>query len=38
VALGLARLGLWDVPVYDGSWSEWAATPGSAIETGSAGA
>lgn len=33
LALGLARLGLWDVPVYDGSWSEWAATPGAAIAT-----
>jgi thiosulfate/3-mercaptopyruvate sulfurtransferase len=34
LALGLARLGLWDVPVYDGSWSQWAATPGAAIATG----
>lgn len=33
LALGLARLGLWDVPVYDGSWSEWASTPGAAIAT-----
>ncbi|HWE46199.1 MAG TPA: 3-mercaptopyruvate sulfurtransferase [Caulobacteraceae bacterium] len=23
VALALARLGRWDVPVYDGSWTEW---------------
>lgn len=35
VALGLARLGRWDVPVYDGSWSEWASTPKNVIETGS---
>lgn len=33
VALGLARLGLWDVPVYDGSWSEWAADPTNPIVT-----
>lgn len=36
LALGLARLGLWDVPVYDGSWAEWAAQPGAAIATGPA--
>jgi thiosulfate/3-mercaptopyruvate sulfurtransferase len=23
VALALARVGKWDVPVYDGSWTEW---------------
>jgi thiosulfate/3-mercaptopyruvate sulfurtransferase len=23
LALALARLGRWDVPVYDGSWAEW---------------
>lgn len=34
LALGLARLGLWDVPVYDGSWAEWASTPGAPIATG----
>ncbi len=33
IALALARLGLWDVPVYDGAWSEWAADPCSPIET-----
>lgn len=36
LALGLARLGLWDVPVYDGSWAEWAARPDAAIATGRA--
>lgn len=36
LALGLARLGLWDVPVYDGSWAEWAARPDAAIATGPA--
>jgi thiosulfate/3-mercaptopyruvate sulfurtransferase len=33
LALGLARIGLWDVPVYDGSWSEWASQPDAAIAT-----
>jgi thiosulfate/3-mercaptopyruvate sulfurtransferase len=37
IALALARLGLWDVPVYDGAWSEWAADPASPIETEAAG-
>lgn len=36
LALGLARLGLWDVPVYDGSWAEWASRPDAAIATGPA--
>jgi thiosulfate/3-mercaptopyruvate sulfurtransferase len=26
LALGLARLGHWDTPVYDGSWAEWGAS------------
>jgi thiosulfate/3-mercaptopyruvate sulfurtransferase len=26
LALALARLGVWDAAVYDGSWSEWAAS------------
>jgi thiosulfate/3-mercaptopyruvate sulfurtransferase len=34
LALALARLGRWDVPVYDGSWTQWASTPGNAIATG----
>jgi thiosulfate/3-mercaptopyruvate sulfurtransferase len=36
LTLGLARLGLWDVPVYDGSWAEWASQPGAPIATGPA--
>ena len=27
IALALARLGVWDAAVYDGSWTEWASTP-----------
>ncbi len=34
LALGLARLGREDVPVYDGSWTEWASRKGAAIATG----
>lgn len=34
VALALARLGRWDVPVYDGAWSEWASTPGAPVVAG----
>lgn len=34
IALALARLGRWDAPVYDGSWTEWASTAGKAIATG----
>jgi len=34
IALALARLGKWDAPVYDGSWTEWASRVGSAIVTG----
>ena len=34
IALALARLGKWDAPVYDGSWTEWASRIGSAIVTG----
>ena len=26
-ALALARLGNWDVAVYDGSWTDWASDP-----------
>ena len=35
LALALARLGRWDVSVYDGSWTEWAQREGSPIETAS---
>lgn len=31
IALALARLGNWDVAVYDGSWTEWASDPDSEI-------
>jgi len=34
IALALARLGRWDAPVYDGSWTEWASKIGTAIATG----
>jgi thiosulfate/3-mercaptopyruvate sulfurtransferase len=34
IALALARLGKWDAPVYDGSWAEWASTPGTPIAVG----
>ena len=33
LALALARLGRWDVPVYDGSWTQWASTAGNDIVT-----
>lgn len=36
VALGLARIGRWDVPIYDGSWAEWGALPDAPIATGEA--
>jgi thiosulfate/3-mercaptopyruvate sulfurtransferase len=34
LALALARLGKWDVPVYDGSWAQWASMPDNKIVTG----
>lgn len=34
VALALARLGRFDVPVYDGSWSEWGARADLPLATG----
>jgi thiosulfate/3-mercaptopyruvate sulfurtransferase len=34
IALALARLGRWDAPVYDGSWSEWASRTDTEIATG----
>jgi thiosulfate/3-mercaptopyruvate sulfurtransferase len=36
IALALARIGRWDAPVYDGSWSEWGAFPDTPIATGDA--
>jgi thiosulfate/3-mercaptopyruvate sulfurtransferase len=36
VALALARLGRFDVPVYDGSWSEWGSREDTPIVTGPA--
>jgi thiosulfate/3-mercaptopyruvate sulfurtransferase len=34
LALAFARLGRADVAVYDGSWTQWASTPGNEIVTG----
>lgn len=34
IALALARLGKWDAPVYDGSWTEWASKIGAPIALG----
>lgn len=34
LALALARLGRWDTPVYDGSWSEWGARADTPVATG----
>ena len=34
IALALARVGRWDAPVYDGSWTEWASQADAAIATG----
>lgn len=34
LALAFATLGLDDVPVYDGSWTEWASQPDAPIATG----
>ena len=34
LALALARLGRLDVPVYDGSWSEWGARADTPVATG----
>jgi thiosulfate/3-mercaptopyruvate sulfurtransferase len=32
IAISLARVGVWDTAVYDGSWTEWASTDGCPIE------
>lgn len=34
LTLALARLGLDEVPIYDGSWSEWGGRPDTPIVTG----
>lgn len=34
IALALARLGRWDVSLYDGSWAEWGALPDTPVVTG----
>ena len=34
IALALARLGRWNAPVYDGSWTEWASRDDTEIVSG----
>ncbi|MGE3867250.1 MAG: 3-mercaptopyruvate sulfurtransferase, partial [Hyphomonadaceae bacterium] len=34
LALAFARIGKWDVPVYDGSWTEWGAKPDVPVVSG----
>jgi thiosulfate/3-mercaptopyruvate sulfurtransferase len=36
LALALARLGRWDTPVYDGSWTEWGGRDDTPVVTGDA--
>ena len=33
ISLALAVLGRWDVPIYDGSWSEWGGDESFPIAT-----
>ena len=33
-AMALARLGVWDAAVYDGSWTEWGSRPDTPVVTG----
>ena len=37
LALGLYRLGITDVPVYDGSWAEWGSRDDLPLAKGEAG-
>jgi thiosulfate/3-mercaptopyruvate sulfurtransferase len=34
LALALARLGRWDTPVYDGSWTEWGGRADTPVAVG----
>ncbi len=34
LSLGLARVGQWDAPVYDGSWTEWGGRADTPVVTG----
>jgi len=34
LSLGLARLGRWDAPVYDGSWTEWGGRSDTPVAVG----
>jgi thiosulfate/3-mercaptopyruvate sulfurtransferase len=36
LALAFARVGKWDTPVYDGSWTEWGANADAPVATGAA--
>jgi thiosulfate/3-mercaptopyruvate sulfurtransferase len=36
LALAFARLGRWDTPVYDGSWTEWGGRADTPVVTGDA--